>query len=523
VLTGEVLAGTARRYPRRRAWTFEGSSWTWREADDRVNRLANALLASGLRAQDRVAFLGENSHRIAELYFALAKANLIAVPINSRSVAREIDYILKAVEARGLLVSQDLAPRLKGTDLSNMACVVGFSGEHGQPCDYEEMLAQATAAEPPADFPDTSIRAIKFTSGTTGQPKGVISTHHKYLLTTLNYLVHSPMMEDDRALMVLPMTAGGGIQMLTAYCYRSCPTVILSRFNSDAALDAIERERVTRLYVVPTMLAALTDAQARKRRDLSSMRLLEYAGGPAPVALVRRAAEVLRVPLSQNYASSESGGQMAFLAQQEHEQLLNASGARRPSESLPFGREAPGYRIRILDDQGREVPDGAVGEMVVKSDSLMSGYWNQAELTGEVLRDGWLYSGDLARREADGLLTIVDRKRDVIVTGGFNVYSAEIEGVLSEHPAVAEVAIIGQADEYWGEVIVACVVLNRQPPCDEAILRLFCEQNLSGHKRPKVFRFMNALPKTSTGKVRKVELRAKQLTGEPTIGAKKQG
>ena len=521
---GEILAGNARRCPQELAWTFDGGSWTWSQANQRVNRLANALCAKGLKAQDRVAFLADNSHRLAELYFALAKANLIAVPINSRSVAREIDYVLQAVDARAFFVSRNLEARLNGvsTDLSRFACVAGIDMGHGQPCDYEEMLAAAASEEPGADFPRSSIRAIKFTSGTTGAPKGVISTHHQYLLSTFNYLLQSPLAQEDRCLLALPMTSGVGVQMLTAYCYRACPTRILPRFDAGTVLDAIEREGVTRLYVVPTMLAALADAQTARRRDLSSMRLVEYAGGPAPISLVRRAAEALRVPLSQTYGSSESGGQLAILPVTDHQRLLAASGSRRASESLPFGRESPGYHIRILDDSGNEVPDGEIGEMVVKSDALMSGYWNQPELTAEVLREGWLYTGDLVRRDAQGFLTIVDRKRDTIRTGGFNVHSAEVEAVLSEHPAVREVAVIGEPDDYWGEAIVACVVPHGHVACEEAGLRRFCEQNLASYKRPKRFRFMSALPKTSTGKVRKVELRATEMTGETGIGAKEQ-
>ncbi len=510
MLTGEILAGNARRYPDRIAWRFEGSSWTWREANERVNRFANALAARGMKPQDRVAFLSENSHRLAEIYFALTKAGLIAVPINARSVAREIDYVLMEVGARALLVSSGLESRLKGisSDLSGYACLVGIGGAHHQPLDYEDMLSGASAAEPEIDVPGSAIRAIKYTSGTTGAPKGVISTHYQYFLSTVNYLLHSPFTEEDRCVLALPMTSGVGIQMLTAYAYRSCPTTILPRFDAAAVLDAIERERITRLYVVPTMLAAITEVQSARGRDLSSLRMIEYAGGPAPLSLVRRAAEVLEVPLSQTYGSSESGGQLAFLPPKDHERLLNDSQSRRPSESLPFGREMPGYHIRIVDHEGRDLPDGETGEMLIQSESLMSGYWNQPQLTAEVLRGGWLYTGDLVRRDAEGWLTIMDRKRDTIASGGFKVYSAEVEGVLSEHPAVREVAVIGERDDYWGEVIVAFIALHKGASCDAAELNRFCEQNLAGYKRPKRYRFMEDLPKTSTGKVRKVELRA---------------
>ncbi len=509
MLTGEILAGNARRFPLRTAWFFQGESWTWRQVNERVNRLANALLACGLKAQDRVAFLAENSHRLAEIYFAIAKAGLIAVPINARSVAREIDFLLKDVEARGLLVSAVLVPRLKGiaSDLSQYAAVIGMGENHGLSCDYETLLAGASAAEPVAATSGDAIRAIKYTSGTTGAPKGVISTHYQYHLSTLNYLLHSPFTEDDRCLLALPMTSGVGIQMLTAYAYRTCVTTILSRFDAAQVLEAIERERITRLYVVPTMLAAITDAQSAGARDLSSLRMIEYAGGPAPLSLVRRAAEMLRAPLAQTYGSSESGGQLAFLPPQDHQRLLAASGSRRASESLPFGREMPGYHIRIVDEQGRDVAEGESGEMIIRSESLMSGYWNQPAQTADAIRDGWLFTGDLVSRDAEGWLTILDRKRDTIASGGFKVYSAEVEGVLGEHPAVREAAVIGEKDDYWGEVIVACVVLHEHAVCDAEELARFCEQNLSSYKRPKRYRFGGDLPKTSTGKVRKVELR----------------
>ena len=511
MLTGEIIAGNARRFPARIAWHFEGQAWTWREVNERVNRLANALLARGLKPRDRVAFLAENSHRLAEIYFALAKAGLVAVPVNARSVAREIDFLLKDVDARALLVSAALAPRLKGiaTDLSQYAAVIGAGDNHGQPCDYETLLAGASAEEPRVAVEGNDIRAIKYTSGTTGAPKGVISTHYQYYLSTLNYLLHSPFSEADRCLLALPMTSGVGIQMLTAYAYRTCVTTILPRFDPAQVLDVIEREAITRLYVVPTMLAAITDAQSARARDLSSMRMIEYAGGPAPLALVRRAAEVLKAPLAQTYGSSESGGQLAFLPPEDHQRLLAASGSRRASESLPFGREMPGYHIRIVDDEGRDVPDGASGEMLIRSESLMSGYWNQPVQTADAIRDGWLYTGDLVCRDAEGWLTILDRKRDTIASGGFKVYSAEVEGVLGEHPAVREAAVIGEKDDYWGEVIVACIVLNENAVCDADALVRFCEENLSSYKRPKRYRFVNDLPKTSTGKVRKVELREK--------------
>ena len=505
---GDILSGNARRCPERTAWRFAGRDWTWREANARVNRAANALSAAGLAPQDRVAILADNSHRLAELYFALAKANLVAVPINPRSVAREIDFVLAEAGARALLVSDALAGRLDGVaaDLSRLACLAGMGEGHGLPRDWDAMLDAAADTEPAAGFADTAIRAIKFTSGTTGAPKGVISTHRQYVFAVLNYLLQTPFGGDERCLVFLPLTAGVGIQMLTAYAYRACPTLILPRFDAEAVLDTVERERITRLFAVPTALGALADAQAARPRDLASVRLIEYGGAPAPVALMRRVAATLAVPLSQVYGSSECGGLITFLAPDDHARLL-ARPAAGEGEPLACGREAQGYHIRLIGEDGREAPPGAVGEMAVKAETLMSGYWNRPELTAEVLRDGWLYTGDLARRDAEGFFTIVDRRRDMIITAGYNVYSAEVEAAIAEHPGVAEVAVIGAPDPRRGEAVVACIVPRPGAALDEAALAGFCERNLAGHKRPRRFRFLDALPKTSSGKVRKVELR----------------
>ncbi|MDP6174487.1 MAG: AMP-binding protein, partial [Rhodospirillales bacterium] len=431
MLVGDLLASNARRLPDAPAWTFEGETWSWAQANRRINRLANALSAMGFQSQDRVAILAGNSNHLAELYFALAKADLVAVPVNPRSVAREIDFAIDQVDARALLVSAGLTGRLEGmeTDFARFACTVGMGEGHGMEMDYETLLAGAGDSEPLADFPETNMRAFKFTSGTTGAPKGVISTHRQYLFTVANYVMQQPYDETDRGLIALPLSAGVAVQILTAYCYRACPCTILPRFDAAQVLDTIEAEGTTRLFAVPTVIITLIEEQLRKPRDLSSVKLIEYGGSPASIGLMRRATEVLGVPFAQVFGSSETGGLISFMSPEEHKKIALGLGNNPPADDsspMPCGREAQGYHIRVVDDEDRDVGPGEVGEMIVKCVSLMSGYWNQPELTADALRDGWLYTGDLARRDGDGMLYIVDRKRDMIITGGINVYSAEV-------------------------------------------------------------------------------------------------
>ncbi len=511
MLVGDILAGNARRRPDAPAWSFAGQTWSWAQANARINRCANGLSALGFASQDRVAIMADNSHHLAELYFALAKADLVAVPINPRSVAREIDFVIDQVDARAFFVSAGLVPRLQGmkTDFASFACTVGMGEGHGLPTDYEALLDGASDAEPAADFPDTNMRAFKFTSGTTGAPKGVISTHRQYLFTVMNYVMQQPFDESDRCLIALPLTAGVAVQVLTAYCYRACPCTLLPRFDAGLVLDTIEAERTTRMFAVPTVIATLIEEQARKQRDLSSIKLIEYGGSPASVGLMRRATQILGVPFAQVFGSSETGGLISFMTPDEHAQIaLRAGGESADSDSqpMPCGREAQGYHIRVVDEAGNDVAAGEVGEMIVKCRSLMSGYWNQPEQTAEALRDGWLFTGDVARRDADGMLYIVDRKRDVIITGGINVYSAEVEAVLETHPAIAQVAVIGRRDERWGEAVTAHAVLRAGADCTEAELIAFCADKLADYKRPKRVYFIAALPKTSSGKIRKVDL-----------------
>jgi acyl-CoA synthetase (AMP-forming)/AMP-acid ligase II len=512
MLVDEIIAGNARRRPGAIGWRFGERALSWREIDERVNRIANALLALGLASGDRVALLSENSHQLAELYFAIPRAGLIVVPINPLSVRREIEFILGDVGARALLVSGRFVDRLQpvGELAASVEHVLGIEAAAALAETIEHRLAAAPATPPPVRTTQDSVRAIKYTSGTTGTPKGCISTQHQFLINIINYLVQMPFTQEDRCLLCLPMTAGVGIAMLTAYSYLGLETEILPRFNAGQVLDTIAQRRISRFFAVPTLLAALADEQAARPRDLSSLRLIGYGGQAAATSLVLRVMDVLGCGLYQVFGASEAGGFISYLMPEDHERLRDGHHSRIDSMGrriVPCGREVQAFHLRIVDASRNELPNGEVGELAVFGDSNMSGYWNRPEQSAEVLAGGWLYTGDLALRDDDGLIYIVDRKRDMIVSGGLNVYSAEVEAVLTEHAAIAEIAVIGVPDPYWGERVQAYVVLREGWSVTEEMLLAFAAERLAAYKRPKRFVFVASLPKTSSGKLRKVELR----------------
>ena len=527
MLIHELIEGNARRAPEALAWQYGERRRTWAQLEERTARIAANLASRGFRCGDRIALFSENTDRLAELFFAFARCGVIAVPINPRSVLREVQFILSDVGARGLIVSARLAPRLAsepGAPIRLDLDLLAGAGEgHGCPVDVSELYAPAPAIAP-VDDPDL-IRSIKYTSGTTGTPKGCISTQRQFLSSLQNYLARMPFQDDDRCLLCLPLTAGVGVYLLSAYAYRGLPTILHERFDAELFLDEIERSRITRFYAVPTILSALVAAQTVKPREISSLRYAGYGGSPAAFALIKRGMETLGCGFYQTFGSSESGGFVTCLTPEDHRRLVRENAAVPDSAGvgiMPCGREMQGVGLRLVDEAGQDVAAGRVGEIQVRSDSTMSGYWNHPEHTTEALRDGWLRSGDLGVRDRYGFLSVVDRKKDMIISGGFNVYSSEVESIIERHPSVAKVAVVGKPDPHWGETVMAFVVRHAGAKCSTGDLARLCETDLASFKRPRTFKFVRTLPETSTGKIRKAELRreaialaAAEAAGEP--------
>ena len=487
MLLGDIVAGNARRAPDEGAWQFGDQRWTWREANERINRLASALPGLGLRFQDRAVVVATNSNRLAELLFALAKKGVVAVPMAPRTVWRELDYVMQRVEAKALFVSEDCERSVGGR--------AEFFSMHG----LEKLIDAGDPAEPPERFTPDAMRTIRFTSGTTGEPKGCIGTHRTLMADLFSHAAFCPPLGPrDRCLMPVSLTNGFGLNSFAGYALAGAPTVILERFEADAVLDAVSGHRITRTCGVPTMITLLAQAQKARPRDLASLRLFGWTGAPMAISAMREAIDVLGCDFYQGYGSTETGGRVTYLSPEDHRALTVGATDALGRTILSAGRELPGWEIRLVD-----------GEMLVRGDSIFAGYWGLPRETAEVLRDGWLHTGDLALQDARGYYYVVDRKRDMIVSGGYNVYSVEVETVLASHAGVAEAAVFGVADARWGEAVWAVVVPKTGCAPRPEELEAHCRASLGGYKVPKRILVADDLPRTPNGKVRKVELRAR--------------
>jgi acyl-CoA synthetase (AMP-forming)/AMP-acid ligase II len=520
MLISDTLEWAAREHPTKEAWSFGDKRTSFAEADNRANQVANSLIELGFRPEERIAVLAENSDQNAELQFALSKAGIVAVPLNIRASPEEIHFIAQEADISGFIASAKLREKFEQAKIppANLKTVIGLGSDHGLDTDYED-LVRAGSSEAPARRADSdSLRVIKFTSGTTGAPKGCRGTHRECLFNIMTYQIAMPYSEDDVCGLAISLGAGLGSYLLTIFAYRGCRAVILDSAQPGPILDAIERERITRITLVPTMIGNVIEEQIKRPRDLSSLALIGYTGSAATMDLIRRGHEVLGCGFYQSYGATESGGRIAHLGPEEHRQLLEGTGGESDiwgREVMPCGTDLPGFEIRLEDDEGNAVPEGEVGELVVRGESIFKGYWNRPDLNAEVLRDGWWRSGDLARRGENRMLYLVDRKKDMIISGGINIFSFDIERVIGSHPKVQTVAVVGKADPDWGEAVCAIIVAKNGNP-DIKELDALCRSQLPTYKAPKHYYFVDEVPMTTTGKIRKSELRKMLAQGKLT-------
>ena len=514
MLLGEIVAGNARRTPDAVAWHFSGETWTWDQTNRRINRAASALSALGLEFQDRVVIVANNSIRLLELVFGLAKTGIVAVPMAARSVWREIDFVLQDVGAKACFVDATLERALEGApaDLSERVKLVGLGSGHGLPFDFDELLSRGSEQEPGIRFSPDAMRTIRYTSGTTGAPKGCIGTHRTVSWSIFWDLAFCPPIgPGDVGMMPLSVATGLGLNTLSNFALKGVPTVIVERFEPAAVLELIARHGVTYISGVPTMLAMLIEEMRARPRAIPTLRMFGYSSAPVAVSTIRDGLALLGCDFFQGYGSTETGGRITYLSPEDHRRFAAGEGTGVEDawgrNVLSAGREAPGYEIRLVDDRLDSVAEGEVGEIMVRGDSTFAGYWNKPEQTAQVMKDGWLMTGDMALRTRHGYYYIVDRKRDMIVSGGYNVYSVEVETVLLSHGDVVDAAVFGVPHPTWGEAVWAVATPRAGHQPTESALIEHCRRNLSSYKCPKRIMLMESMPRTSTGKVRKVELR----------------
>jgi acyl-CoA synthetase (AMP-forming)/AMP-acid ligase II len=504
VLIGDIPRLNGRRYPNKQAVVLGDQQLTWSALDQRANRLATYLLDRGLRKGDRVAVAARNTIEWPEISFGLAKAGLVCVPINIRLARDEVAYVRDDSGCRAAIVHSDQAGTV-GDELAGLDTVVQIGGRDLGPS-YDDALDSGSPVDPsPGDLTDRDIHSLLYTSGTTGRPKAVVNEHRGMIAQVLDTSLVTGARHDDVLLAITPFFTAGGMVRTLAWLFLGQTMVIQTKFDPEAALDEIERRRVTMTTFIPTMLLRTLQAQQARPRDVSSLRRISYGSAPSTPGLIADAAELLGCDLQQRYGLTEAGGQVTILTPDDHRAVF--AGKDYLAESC--GRETPLAEIRIVGEDGADLPAGEVGEVVIRSDTVARGYWNRPEETAATFRATGLWSGDLGRLDDEGYLYIVGRKTDMIISGGFNVYPAEIERVIATDPEVELVAVVGVRHPEWGETPVAFVVPTpgADPSVVEERLRQLCRSDLAGYKQPRAFELRIQLPLGPAGKILKRELR----------------
>ena len=478
------LGRASRYYSQRKALVPHGTCLNFTELEHRVAEIAAGLSRQGFGVGDRLAFLLPNGPEYIELVYACSRLGVIAVPLNTRLSAVEIDQVLVDANPRGIVRHSALP-----VPTTPIPWVRVLDQEPWEPTDD---------SPPEVHYDPEAILALIYTSGTTGRPKGVMVSHANVMADVHNFNYWMRYREGGVYLHAAPIFHIADFPaMFAAPAFGACQ-VTIPKFSPQIFCETVERERVTHTVLVPTMINLLTQFPDLRKFDLSSLEVLAYGGSPMAPELIRRIRELLpNLKLVQVYGLSETGF-LAGLQDQEHTE----------DRLLSCGRPCPGVDVQVADELGKQVANGHHGELVARGANVMRGYWNNREETGVAFRDGLFRTGDIGYQDAAGYFYILDRLKDMIVTGGENVYSGEVEAVIYQHPAIHEAAVFGVPDPQWGEIVMACVVLKPGRALSAAELIAHCKRALANYKVPRRIEFFETeLPKSGSGKILKRTLR----------------
>jgi acyl-CoA synthetase (AMP-forming)/AMP-acid ligase II len=508
MLLGDVVALGAHKFGGRAAVVFGEEEISFVELHARCKRLANAMMTLAA-AGDRVAILSQNRPEFVDAYFGVPMAGMGLTFLNYRLAPRELSRIIVDAEASVLLVEDAYAGVVAGIrdELTSVETVVVIGGADTAgvaDLHYDELLVGAPDDEPRVEVGEHDLAWLIYTSGTTGMPKGAMLTHRSLLTSISSWMIHSNnRVADDVSLMMFPLCHVAGIGVISNVLMGV--TLVLRRaYEPLDAMTMIDRHQVTATSFAPTMLSMLLQHPQIDDFSLASLRTIAYGGSSMPVETLRRA--MVRFPAAdfvQGFGMTELSGNVLFFDPASHQ----LAASERPELLAAAGRTMALSRIRLVDDELRDVPVGEVGEIVVQGDQVMLGYWRRPEANEEAFAGGWFHTGDLGRADEQGFTAIVDRKKDMIVTGGENVYTKEVEDVIYTVPGVAEASVIGLPDPHWGENVVAVVVPVPGAAVTEAEIVAACRASLAGYKKPKQVFIVDELPRNASGKILKRELR----------------
>jgi long-chain acyl-CoA synthetase len=488
---------------------------TFERYNERVNALVHALYSLGLSKGDGVGILAWNCLECTEVNGAAMKGGFIVSPFNPRLQTKELDRLINYSEVKALIVGPDLVEEMEKlrSRLPNVQHYVSLESSVPGMLAYDELIKAFPPDEPNADIREDDKFIILYTSGTTGTPRGAVYTHASKLREAKNKALQAGLRPENKHVTIMPLFHIGGWSHFWAFFCVSASNVIIPKgsFDPHTTLRTIQDERATDIDIVPTHLSSMLASPDIGRYDLSSLERMWYAASPMPTELLRRGIATFGEVFAQGYGQSESGPDIAILSKESHRVLDSSPEKQRVLASC--GQPCLGVHVRVVDDRDNDVEPGVIGEIVVRSKALMTEYWKMPQETSDTIVDGWLHTGDMAYYDEKGFIYIVDRKKDMIITGGENVYPREVEEVLYRHPAVLEATVIGAPDDKWVERVHAVITLKEGHETSPDEIISFCKDNLARYKAPRSVEFVESLPKNPQGKILKRELREKYRQG----------
>ncbi len=490
-------------YPDKKALIFEDKQCTYRELQKRVYSLANGLIKLGLKEGDRVAVVAENCFEFLEIYMAVPKAGGVVAPINFRLLPKDIAYLVNYIGAEVLILGANYTDTINSIrgDIKKVKHCITVEGSREGMINYDQLVAESPATNPGIMREMDDLFCLIFTGGTTGMPKGAMLTHRNLYNCALTWIVETQATYGDVNLIFTPLFHTAALWPLFFHFMLGNTQVALRRVDIEQILDAIEKWRATYSIWMSSIINPIMNHPdvINKKKDLSSLRVIATGGAPLPTVLARKLIDNLGCTVTCSGGQTETG-LFSIIKYNDH---IDTHPERMASAGIP----AVNMEFKIVDENDKEVPSDVVGELVVKGDGVMKGYWDMPEESAYSLRGGWQHTGDLCKVDKDGFLYYVDRLKDMIKSGGENVYSKEIEDVLFAHPDILEAAVIGVPDEKWGEMVRALVVLKEDKTATENDIIAHCKKHLAGFKCPKAVEFRDGFPKTGLGKINKKELR----------------
>ena len=511
----DSLYKVSRLYPDKIGVVCGKERFTYREFSSRIYRLAEGFKGQGIGKGDRIAMLHQNCHYFLEAYYAAAVIGAILCPLNYRLSAREVSFIIEDTDAK-ILIAQPMFAELAGESLKQIKKEIDvyWTPKGNPPGDgetVEDLMAASTGDIPEIELNEDDVAQLYYTSGTTGRQKGVILTHKNVAVHALGTIAELKMTDEDRWIHVAPMFHLADAWATWAVTWVGGTHIMVPEFEVESVMTLMEKEKVTLTNMIPTMLNLMVNDVTIQTRDFSSLRVMLSGGAPIAPEVVRKIMDAFGCDYIQTYGMTETAPYLTMSILKNY--LKERPEKERFKHKAATGRPVIFVQLKVVRENGTEVAwdDREVGEIIVRGDSVTPGYWHLPEETKKALRGGWLHTGDLAVVDREGYVNIVDRKKDMIVTGGENVYSTEVENILYEHPAVLEAAVIGIPDPKWGEAVRACVVLKEGMKVTEQEIIAFCKKNLARYKSPKSVVFLPSLPRTGSGKIYKKGLREKHL------------